>query len=208
MNDELNRIKNIMREKRQKLYFNQNNMDKPLSITKFISKILIVIILTLFVLIGIKTHEGFKKGFYKQVFNTNFSFATVNKWYQDLFGSPLPFKNLFKDKTVPVFNETLTYSSKKDFLDGVELTVEASYLTPALDSGIVIFLGEKENYGNTVIIQQTNGIDVWYSNISSINVSLYDFIEKGSLIGEVSDSKLYLVFEKNGEKLNYNEYIK
>lgn len=205
--DELRKIKDMMKAKRKGIIEVNQDVDKPFSIAKYISRILIVIILTLIVLIGIKTHEGFKKGVYKHVFNTNFSFATVNKWYQDIFGSPLPFKDLFKDKIIPVFNETLTYSDKKDYLDGVELTVSNKYLTPALESGIVIFVGNKDDYGKTVIVQQINGIDVWYSNLSGVNVGLYDFIEKGSLIGETIDDKLYLVFEKDGEKLDYNEYI-
>ena len=80
------------------------------------------------------------------------------------------------------------------------------YLVPALDSGIVIFLGDKEGYGKTVIIQQENGIDVWYSNLKEINLQLYDYIKDGSLIGSV-DEKLYLVFIKDGEILDYQKYI-
>ena len=32
-------------------------------------------------------------------------------------------------------------------------------------------------------------------------------IEKGKLIGEVKDNKLYLVFSKDGKYLNYKDYI-
>ena len=70
---------------------------------------------------------------------------------------------------------------------------------------MVIFVGEKENYGNTVIIEQVNGVEVWYSNIKS-SVKIYDYIEKGSLIGE-ADGTLYLVFKKDGNILNYEDYI-
>ena len=38
-------------------------------------------------------------------------------------------------------------------------------------------------------------------------VNLWDYIEKGTLLGETKDNKLYLVFSKNGEYLNYKDYI-
>ncbi len=71
-----------------------------------------------------------------------------------------------------------------------------NYLVPALNSGIVVFLGDKEDYGNTVIIQQTDGTDVWYGNVDNASVKMYDYVESGSLIGEVTDEKLYLLFKK------------
>ena len=35
---------------------------------------------------------------------------------------------------------------------------------------------------------------------------MYDYISKGSLIGEVN-SELYLVFMKDGKVMNYEDYI-
>ncbi len=46
------------------------------------------------------------------------------------------------------------------------------------ESGIVVYIGEKENYKQTVIVQQMNGVDVWYGNIKQANVKLYDYVEK------------------------------
>ena len=42
-------------------------------------------------------------------------------------------------------------------------------------NGIVIFIGEKEGYGNTVVVEQVDGIDVYYSNVSVSNIKLYDY---------------------------------
>ena len=47
----------------------------------------------------------------------------------------------------------------------------------------------------------------YYANINAMNLKLYDYIEKGTLLGETKDNKLYLVFSKNGEYLNYKDYI-
>ena len=72
---------------------------------------------------------------------------------------------------------------------------------------MVVFIGDKENYPNTIIVEQVNGIEVWYSNIENVNVDMYDYIEKGKIIGSTIDDNLYLVYKKDGEILNYNDYI-
>lgn len=52
-----------------------------------------------------------------------------------------------------------------------------------------------------------NGVDVWYGNIKQANVKLYDYVEKGALIGQVSDKTLYLVFQKEGKFIDYQSYL-
>ena len=167
-------------------------------------KFLILVILTILSLILLKNNQ-FKTNFYKYVYENNISFAQINKWYKNKFGSSLPFSK-YLEQVTPVFNEKLSYKEKRKYKDGVALTVEENYLIPALDSGIVIFIGEKEGYGNTVIIQQENGIDLWYSNLKEINLKLYDYVKDGSLVG-VSNTNLYLIFYKDGEVIDYQEYI-
>ena len=107
----------------------------------------------------------------------------------------------------PVFNEKLTYKKHNTYKDGCVLTVDKNYMVPALESGVVVFLGEKEDYGTTIIIEQIDGIEVFYSNVDAINLKLYDYVEKGKLIGEVKKDKLYLVFSKDGKYLDYQKYI-
>lgn len=173
----------------------------------FFSRTCICIILILIVLIVIKINPSFKTHFYTYVYENNISFAQINKFYEKYAGSSFPFKDYFKDSTKPVFNEKLTYEEVEKYLDGVKLIVDTNYLIPALEDGLVIFLGEKEGYGNTLIISQSNGIDVWYSNIENVAVSLYDYVEKGGLIGNSKDNSFYLVFKKDGQILDYEEYI-
>ena len=171
----------------------------------YINQILITSLLTVITLIVLKSNIKVKEIFYEQIYQKNISFPVINNWYQNKFGSPIPFSNLLEEKTEAVFQEKITYSSKEEYEDGVKLTVTSNYLVPSMETGMVIFVGEKENYGNTVIIEQVNGIEVWYSNIKS-SVKIYDYIEKGSLIGE-ADGTLYLVFKKDGNILNYEDYI-
>ena len=52
-----------------------------------------------------------------------------------------------------------------------------------------------------------DGIDTYYSNVNTNNYKLYDYIEKGQVLGETASTELYLSFEKSGEKLDYKKYI-
>jgi len=38
-------------------------------------------------------------------------------------------------------------------------------------------------------------------------VNLYDYVDEGTLLGEVNDNFLYLVYYSDGKYLNYEEYI-
>ena len=185
------RIEDLIGEKKKKHKFN-------------INKLLFLIVVFLICLISIKSNDDFKDKFYKYVFSDNITFAKINKAYEKYFGSPIPFDDLID--TEPVFSEKLVYKNIKEYKDGVELEVDSEYLVPSQLGGIVVFVGEKDEYGKTVIIQQYNGIDLWYGNMDNINVELYDYVEEGTLIGNVKN-KLYLVYRKNGEKVDYNEYI-
>ena len=96
---------------------------------------------------------------------------------------------------------------KKDYKEGVMLSVNKDYIVKAQNSGIVVFIGEKEGYGNSVIIQQVDGVDLMYGNLENINISLYDYIKKDEIIGDVN-GKLYLVYKKEGKIIDYEEYNK
>ena len=80
-------------------------------------------------------------------------------------------------------------------------------MVPVLESGIIIYIGEKKDLGNTIIIEQVNGIDVYYSNVLLKNKKLYDYLEKGELLGEVEEDELYLAFQRKGEFLDYQNYL-
>lgn len=173
---------------------------------RYLYKFLILVVLTLFVMIMLKSNDKFKKKFYEYVYEKNFSFAKLNSLYQEKFGSQIPFLDIAKNNNKQVFNESLEYRDKSDYKDGVKLVVSSNYMVPILESGLVVFIGEKEGYGNTVIIQQIDGIDVWYGNISNTSIKLYDYVEKGNLLGECSN-ELYLVFKKDGNRLDYENRI-
>ena len=172
--------------------------------TTFFTKLLITIIITLIILIIMKSSSSFKYEFYKRVYGTNISFTNIKKLYNKYIGDADILDSVIK--TEKVFNEKLSYNSSEKYLDGVKLDIDSNYLVPVKESGIVVFIGEKEGYNNTVIIQRIDGIDEWYGNIENVNVKLYDYVKKGTLLGEASDS-LYLVYKKDGNILEFEEYL-
>lgn len=168
---------------------------------KYTIKVLLTIIITLILLISFKIDRNFKEIFNKYVYNDTLPFTDFKSLYNKYF------LGLKKDNTSSVFYEKLNYKSKSKYQDGVKLNVTNNYLVPSLNSGIVVFIGQKGKYGQTVIVQQVNGIDVFYGNIKS-NVKMYDYIEKGSLIGESLKDYIYLAFQQQGKFVSYEEYIK
>lgn len=186
-----------------KYYNNQKDYKK---IKKYLSKILIAVIFLLVSIIYIKLSDN-NKNTYESIFLENsLSFTKINDWYQKYFGNVIPVPSVVED--TPVFNEDLTYKNKENYLNGTLITVNNDYMIPVLQSGIVVFIGEKEGYNKTIIVQGNDGVDTWYGNIDNTNLNLYDYVKKGDLIGNVKDNNLYLVFMKDNNYISYEEYNK
>ena len=187
-------------------YNKYNNKKDYKRIRKYLSKILIAIIFLLVSIIYIKLSDN-NKNIYEDIFLKNsISFTRVNDWYQKYFGSVIPVPNIVED--TPVFNEDLTYSNKEDYLNGSLITVGNDYMVPSLQSGIVVFIGEKDGYNKTIIVQGNDQVDIWYGNIDNTNLNLYDYVKKGDLLGSVNNNSLYLVFMKDNNYISYEEYNK
>lgn len=174
-------------------------------ISKLFSKFLVCVVLLLGILIALKSSPSLRENLYKYVFQNHFNFAEVNTVYEKLFGSSLPLTGT--EKTALVSSTKIEYEDEKEYKDGVELTVSKGYVIPVIKSGIVVFAGEKEGYGNTVVVEQGDGIEVWYANIKEIKVSMYDYLKAGDILGEANGEKIYLVFTKEGKVLDYKKYI-
>lgn len=189
-------------------YLSKNKSKKRFSsfLYSVFIKLLICVLIVVSVLIVVKIDKKSSGKISSFLYDNNISFARINKWYNEHFGDILPFGSEAKDSITPVFSESLEYENANIYKDGVSLSVSSSYLVPVLNDGIVVFCGEKEGYGLVVIIQQSDGVDVWYGNIENCNVKLYDYVSKGEFLGEVN-SNLYLVFQKDGKYLDYKEFI-
>ena len=164
-----------------------------------------VIVLTVMIICNLSTKA--KNLLNKYIYETNYNFAKINSLYKKYL-LDISKKTGLDTKPKPVSgNSLIEYTNYEDYKDGVKLTVSDKYNVKLLESGLVVFIGEKEGYGNSIIIQQSNGIDVLYGNIETNDLKIYDYIEKGNIIG-TSNKELYLVFTKDGENLDYKTYIK
>lgn len=176
------------------------------SVKVFINKVLITILIFLVGMILVKDNSKYKNTIINNVYEKSFKFTKLKDLYEKYFGKVLSVDKIVSEDE-KVFNEKLSYKKLSKYKDGIKLEVSNKYMVPSLESGIVVFIGEKEGYGNTIIVEQVNGVDVYYSNINPSNIKLYDYIEKGKLLGEVKDNKLYMVFQKDGKYLNYKKYL-
>lgn len=204
-------IEDIIRKNKQKRasYIIEEPTKKTLKpelkyLKGLISRVLLTIIFVLISVIYTNMNESNKELYKKNVLETSLSFTKINSIYQELFGTvdinPKP-----KSNSTPVFN-SIDYTNIEDFKNGVKLTMNPNEIVNVITSGIVVFIGEKDDLGNTVIIQGNDGVDIWYSNITDTDIKVYDYLESGSIIGTTNSDYLVLTINKDGKYLTYEEY--
>ena len=189
--------------KMKKKDFNKNNdVSKKKIISKYVTKFMLAIIFFLVSVIFTNMSDKNLLLYKEYVLTESLPFTKIKGWYEELFGEVLP----KSDNTQTVMSGKLVYKEIKDYQDGEVLTVSSKALVNSLASGVVVFLGEKDGYGNTVIIQGIDGVDIWYGNLENVSVTLYDYIEEGTVIGSIKDEFLYLVIKKDNEFIKYEDY--
>lgn len=198
-------IKRIKR-KRQNYFNNVDNKKNSKYISNLFTRTLVAVIVVLISAIYVNASDKNLKLYKENLFEKSLSFNKVSSAYNKVFGNVMPLE-LDKGTTKSVFNEGISYSDITKYENGYKLTLTNNMVTSLYD-GIVVFIGEKEGYGNTIIVQGSNGVDIWYGNVTNVGVSLYDYIDKDTMLGETIDSNLYLVFNKENQFLGYEEYLK
>lgn len=189
--------------KMKKKDFNKNNdVSKKKIISKYVTKFMLAIIFFLVSVIFTNMSDKNLLLYKEYVLTESLPFTKIKGWYEELFGEVLP----KSDNTQTVMSGKLVYKEIKDYQDGEVLTVSSKALVNSLASGVVVFSGEKDGYGNTVIIQGIDGADIWYGNLENVSVTLYDYIEEGTVIGSIKDEFLYLVIKKDNEFIKYEDY--
>lgn len=138
------------------------------------------------------------RNFVKNSMEKDFQFAAVSDWYEKQFGKPLALlpstDEREKSQTESNQDYALPASGKilEDFdANGQRIMVETGKgaVVEAMSEGYVRFAGEKEGFGKTVIIKHGDESESWYGNLENINVILYQYIEKGTPVGTVSEGK-------------------
>lgn len=197
------------KEKRKNYVNSSDSKELPHNIKYLkglISRILIAVIFVLGSIIYTNISSNNKALYKKYVLEDSLSFTKINNLYHDIFGEVDVLKK--KDDTTSVFFNSIKYSNIESFKNSTKLTVGTNETINVITSGIVVYIGEKEDLGNTIIIQGNDGADIWYSNITDTNIKVYDYIESGSILGTSNSDFIYLTISKDGKYLSYEEYQK
>lgn len=160
-----------------------------------------------FLILGIlsKMNDNYRTLIHYHLYEESFNFNSIYSFYNKYLGSFSIFD--INNNVNKVFNENLKYKLYRRYEDGIKLDVDDKYLVPSLSEGTVIYMGRKDYYGNVIIINNKN-INIWYGNICNTSIKLYDYIEKGTYIGESCHNYIYIVYEKDGEFLDYKKFFK
>ena len=173
-------------------------------IKKIIYKVLFVVIIVLFGTLIVNKSSSIKDIVYDNVYINYLNFSHLKNIYNTYLGDLIPFQNTIKDEAV--FNEKLKYRDKSIYNNGVKLDL-SNNIVPILDSGIVIFIGNKDGLNKTVIIENSDGVEEWYGNLDNINVNLYDYVKKNDILGDTINNTLYLEFKKDNKSIDYNKFL-
>lgn len=178
-------------------YKNNKNQNKKNNswLKNILGKFFTVVIFTMIVLIISNFSPKFREFLIDDVLNKTMDFSRVN----NLIDS---FTSVFKEEDIkPVIK--VENEKEEDYKDGKKIYMTSSDEVLLKDSGIVTFIGHKDGYENTIIIQQSNGYYAWYGNIKE-NVKLYDYIESGNVIGTSNNFYYYVLYKDDKPITNEN----
>ena len=190
-------LQNIIFNMTYEEYKNKKDSKANNIFKKILSKLFTIVIFTMIVTTLSNMSPKFKSFIVDKVLNSTIDFSFVNKLSNKV-------TNVFKtsNNTLPVVKEE--NNRKERYKDGIKYIVNKGANVNIKDSGIVTYIGNKDGYNNTVIIQQSNGYYAWYGNIKE-EVKLYDYIESGSKIGETLTNEYYYILLKDNKPVNLNE---
>ncbi|WP_028547684.1 M23 family metallopeptidase [Paenibacillus sp. UNC451MF] len=161
------------------------------------------------------------KAYISSALNESFEFQTVALWYERQFGgtpSLLPALNTLNQEEA----QKVDFVSKHYFTPvkgkiiapfetsrlGVTVETKSDMPVAAMDTGLVVYVGNKEETGYTIIIRHTNGLQSVYGWIEQGKVELNDWIKGGETIGTVSKNSskqagyLYFAVSKDNKFVN------
>lgn len=149
-----------------------------------------------------------------EVLTRSYNFTAMANWYEEKFGALpaiLPSIGPLADEAQPVLQQgknSLLKGPATGVLKVMDPPEKGVYIqsmdfhVKAIDNGKVIFVGEKEGMGKTVVIQHSKGLESWYAGFDTYSVSLNDWVEVQQTLGkasETSDQGIYFAIKKDGK---------
>jgi len=80
------------------------------------------------------------------------------------------------------------FTSKKVFHEGVDIAGRLASPVRATADGIVLFSGEKDNYGKTITIDHGFGYVTRYAHLSELNIVAGETVTKGQIIAKLGNT--------------------
>jgi murein DD-endopeptidase MepM/ murein hydrolase activator NlpD len=99
------------------------------------------------------------------------------------------------------------------FHSGIDIAAPYGTLVKAADGGQIVQAGYFGGYGYSVMVYHGGGFATWYAHLSSINVSVGQFVERGQVIGLVGSTgwstgpHLHFEVRINGSPQNPRGYL-
>lgn len=152
-------------------------------IQKRIEKMLVVMIIFLAGMILTKNQEEKREIIRKEIYESAIPVVNARSFYQKYF-------SFLKEKAMePVMKEITDVKKEKKISEDV---------VQAIESGIVILVEDGK-----VVLEQVDGVTTTYENIKINPYKIYDYIEKGDVLGRKEGSDVLLSFSKEGKPYNY-----
>ncbi len=176
-------------------------------IFSFINRVLFCILLFLVALILTK-NKFYKEQIYKYVYQDHIPFLELEKFYQTYLGKLIPdFSNKKDSDTEMVSSVGNGYDQLEEIENGVLIHVSKGAAISAVESGLVLFLGDKDGLSNVLILEQVDGVEAWYVGVDVTNYKLYDYIEKDTIVGSSLGDTISIYFKRKGESVDYKNYL-
>lgn len=167
-------------------------------------------------------HPLAEKGqtYVRNAITNELEWSRLSAWYENTFGSSpliIPVFNKNQPNATKVSNQNKTYFSPLSGTIsapfdttrlGIIVEAKADSTVNALDTGQVIYAGEREGTGYTIIIQHANKQQSVYGWISKSYVEQNDWIKGGEAVGKVGQDEasdngsLYFALMKDGQFIN------
>ena len=179
-------------------YKNSNKKSKGFKkiIKKLFGKLFTVLIFTMVIISLSNYSPKFRNFLTNDILNNSMNFSKINNILDKT-------TNIFKTEKIEKVNklEDNVIASEK-YKDGIKYFISDNENIYVKDSGIVTYIGKKDGYNNTIVIQQSNGYYAWYGNVKE-KIKLYDYVESGSVLGIASD-EYYYVLLKDDKPIDIN----
>ncbi len=163
------------------------------------------------------------------VMSRPFDFQEVAAWYDKTFGenptllptisrkSPGPLGDSADTGMyiAPVTGTILTPFSEDG--QGILLSAGKHGQVQAIDQGWVVFAGEHEKLGKTIVIRHQYAVEAWYANVDRILVKKDDWVQAGETIATLKQGTtgkngksgvLYFALKQENRFINPNEVIR